>query len=657
MSRVIALFMCVLVLVVPLTALAQAAPPTPIAYGDTVEGEITADESLADGLYTGDLYQFTGSAGDTITIAMNRTDEELDTRLVLYTAANWETDTNSTVAENDDMRRTIAQGEWFLDSEIVTTLPEDGEYIIVATSFSREELGSYRLSLTEGGTPPVTQDAPPPVAVGEPLVQFATGATATSQYGDDNWSAQQATGEPNTFECGDIVTAWASATSTGVDTLELTYDQAVMPMAISIFQTYNPGSITSVEVANSTSGESLVLPNSADPPENTPCPGAFMLTGLSVPFAVDTIRVNVDQTIGGNWNEIDAVQLVGMPEGATTAAPGTVVPVQSIAYGVTVESEIAADELLANSDTGEAWQFEGSAGDDVTITMNSAEEFGLDTRLLLFTQADYDAGNPPFAENDDMNRLSGEGESGLDSEIVTTLPEDGTYIIGATSFTRSATGAYSLRLEKTEMIEAVEDESATQEPATDARPDNLVVPGEPIDVAALFEQTETFEAAFQTGGTLLIEYPADWFMSDTPDGPGLASSEELGQLLLDNEDYALQDGEYGLRFLPLGNDGSISDAQMLFDAIMGGVDTGEDDATVGAQQEETMGAYDVIFAPVVTETENDGFFAVIDIDDAYVVIAALSSEPTEGLEDIMREIITRLTASGTDGPPLQSPGG
>ncbi len=315
-----------LLFLVPLGAAAQTAPnaPQPIAYGDVIMGEIEPSESLANGQIVGDVYTFMGSAGDMVSIRMNATDDDLDTRVLIYTEADWVNNTGNALAQNDDMRDAATANERRLDSLIASiALPADGTYIIVATSFSFNEPGTYRLALSNGAVapPPGADDAAPMPGNAEPIVQFASGATATSQFGDDNWSAQQATGEPNTFECGDIVTAWASASSTGVDTLEVTFDTAVVPLSISIFQTFTPGSITSVEVANSTTGETAIIPDSADPIGNTPCPGTFILTGLNVVFPVDTVRINVDQTIGGNWNEIDAVQLVGTPaavDGMTT---------------------------------------------------------------------------------------------------------------------------------------------------------------------------------------------------------------------------------------------------------------------------------------------------------------------------------------------------
>jgi len=143
--------------------------------------------------------------------------------------------------------------------------------------------------------------------------QWAASAVATSQYGSDNWSAAQATGAPNVGVCGDEVKAWASETSTGQDSITLTYSDAVVPTEINIYQTYNPGAIVGVQVSNTLTGFTLDIPNSADPVGNTPCPGVFTLDVAElVPQSIDSVTIILDQSLTGSWNEIDAVELVGV---------------------------------------------------------------------------------------------------------------------------------------------------------------------------------------------------------------------------------------------------------------------------------------------------------------------------------------------------------
>src|SRR5262249_42186186 len=62
-----------------------------------------------------------------------------------------------------------------------------------------------------------------------------------------DWGPEQATGEPDTPEAGDIVTAWASLTPDAQDEwLMLEYAEPVIPRAVMIYETFNPGAVNKV---------------------------------------------------------------------------------------------------------------------------------------------------------------------------------------------------------------------------------------------------------------------------------------------------------------------------------------------------------------------------------------------------------------------------
>lgn len=146
--------------------------------------------------------------------------------------------------------------------------------------------------------------------------QWASSAEGSSQYSDGGWSFAQATGEPDTLECGDTSTAWASATSTGKDYLKLHFDEPVIPTQVNIYETFSPGSIIGVDLGNSQVDAALIsLRDSTDPVGNTACPGVFTVDISGVDSPVDTVVIYLNQNLGGSWNEIDAVELVGMPTG------------------------------------------------------------------------------------------------------------------------------------------------------------------------------------------------------------------------------------------------------------------------------------------------------------------------------------------------------
>ena len=213
-------------------------------------------------------------------------------------------------------------------------------------------------------------------AAGDSLNQWAASAEATSEFGTEGWAAIQATGAPDTPECGDFTTAWASASSTGVDSLTLTYATPVLASQVNIHETYNPGSITLVELLPADGSAPIAIFNGVD--NATACPGVF--------------RIGVTAT-------------------------GSM-----LSYGQTVSGAIT------DSAYSQEWRFEGATGDTVTITMAAAEPDGtLDPYLSL-----YDSSGRELTSNDD----SGSADLGLyDAQIANyVLPVDGQYVVAASRF-------------------------------------------------------------------------------------------------------------------------------------------------------------------------------------------------------------------------------
>jgi hypothetical protein len=116
----------------------EAAAGGALAYGDEFTGELTDDANEQ-------VWTFEGSEGDVVTITM--ISDDFDPLLELYTAAGYE-DNDAPLLVNDDAE----SFELGTDSQIPGfQLPEDGEYVIVATAFSGD--GEYEISLEEGGDP------------------------------------------------------------------------------------------------------------------------------------------------------------------------------------------------------------------------------------------------------------------------------------------------------------------------------------------------------------------------------------------------------------------------------------------------------------------------------------------------------------------------
>jgi hypothetical protein len=141
--------------------------------------------------------------------------------------------------------------------------------------------------------------------------QWAASATASSQADDPtDWSPYQATGQANVVECADDPLAWASSQSNGVDWLELMYRQSVRPTEIQIHEVFGASSIVKVEVKDGAGTYHTVY--TAQPGSQT-CPRVLTIPVTGISAMVKVVRLSFDQRALNNWDEIDAVKLIGNP--------------------------------------------------------------------------------------------------------------------------------------------------------------------------------------------------------------------------------------------------------------------------------------------------------------------------------------------------------
>ncbi|HID88474.1 MAG TPA: hypothetical protein EYP52_02000 [Anaerolineae bacterium] len=211
----------------------------------------------------------------------------------------------------------------------------------------------------KAGTPPPTAVPPTPTSPPPPptptpipaLRQWAVEAFATSEYDNPDWSARQATGAPDTAECVDATTAWASAQSDTVEQLDLYYETPVYATEINIYQTYNPDQVAEIALIDA---EGNFVPVLTQEPhyEAEPCP--YVLTvQLDEPtdYLVQGVRLTVDQSVLQTWNEIDAVELVGIAgEGevvrpAPPPTPTPFPPPEGFLWRIGGEQGIGADQF------------------------------------------------------------------------------------------------------------------------------------------------------------------------------------------------------------------------------------------------------------------------------------------------------------------------
>lgn len=144
------------------------------------------------------------------------------------------------------------------------------------------------------------------------FTQWAIDAKASSQYGSNRWSALQMTGAPNTYpQHGDKDTAWApSYANSGMEWVELTYPEAVVVDRIDIYETYNPGAITKVELIDASGTSHLVWQGKAVALTPTQA-RVFQVQNQTVRIPSNKVRITLETDKVSGWNEIDAVGLLG----------------------------------------------------------------------------------------------------------------------------------------------------------------------------------------------------------------------------------------------------------------------------------------------------------------------------------------------------------
>jgi hypothetical protein len=178
----------------------------------------------------------------------------------------------------------------------------------IAASIAVVALAAAPLSAATATASPITAKKPVLIA------QWASSAKATSQYSSPLWAARQATHAPNTDGCGDRPTAWASKSEKGIDTLTVSFKIAVVPQLVKVYQTYNPGQVTKVQIVDvkgKTTNVYKAAPVAVVPPFTCPVVLEIPITGIKA--KVKTVKITVDQSVLGIFqDEIDAVQLVGM---------------------------------------------------------------------------------------------------------------------------------------------------------------------------------------------------------------------------------------------------------------------------------------------------------------------------------------------------------
>jgi hypothetical protein len=131
----------------------------------------------------------------------------------------------------------------------------------------------------------------------------------STQYSTPSWSAAQVLGAPNVYPAaGDQTAAWASlGADDRAEWLEVGFDQPRPVSGVEVFETYNPGAVTRVELIT-TSGRRIVAYAGAAAPRGGSYKREIQVACTGEPVAA--VRVELDSKAVPGWNEIDAIGVV-----------------------------------------------------------------------------------------------------------------------------------------------------------------------------------------------------------------------------------------------------------------------------------------------------------------------------------------------------------
>ena len=234
-------------------------------------------------------------------------------------------------------------------------IPADGQYSIVVTGYA-DSSGDFQLLLSTAVETAVSSEY---TSNNDGTIsQWASYATASSEFSTDSWSAFQAEGAPDTFECGDNVTAWAAAKSSTIEWIELYYNTPVEVSEINIYQSFNPDQVVAVELL-ATDGEPVTIFQQEQVAQEA-CPYVLSLA-VESNFASDGVRITIDQSALADWTEIDAVELIGVP----------------------VDGAVGRYTPASGSDEGVLWRIGGTSDyDDESIGHLDGVAYDAERRLI-----------------------------------------------------------------------------------------------------------------------------------------------------------------------------------------------------------------------------------------------------------------------------------
>jgi len=360
-------------------------------------------------------WTFAGEADQTIAIYMGTTDGNLDSYLTVLGPDG------SFIAEDDN-------SGGGLDSLIFVTLPDSGQYLIEARAWDPETSeGSYLLEITEGVGNFIEGDMLGELTPDVPVSSFrAVGVT-------DQWTFAG--------EAGDVISIAMVADESDLDgyLVLLGPNGAIVTQPATTFTEPSSSStqldaaqVDDIMTVNGRSANNSWLQVTFEDGDGNLIDGYVSANRVNYAGSITTLPI------------IEASDNSSSP-GSTTPITGTTPLTPTVESGDGANTPPVSDiyqsfigyDSTNTSSLGQnkrhIWEFDGSAGDMVDISMASSDG-SLDSYLWL-----YAPDGSYLADDDDSY-------GGSDAFISFQLPDTGSYTIIATGFEETTFGPYELYL-------------------------------------------------------------------------------------------------------------------------------------------------------------------------------------------------------------------
>lgn len=187
----------------------------------------------------------------------------------------------------------------------VQTLPAAERSLVVRRALLCHDLERGRITSDDYSaavTALYTRPLPPPPAPA-PMVWASTVRAVSSQYTESSWSAARALGAPDVPVLGaDHVNAWASLTADGQpEFLEVGLPEPVHLSAVEVFESYNPGAVSQIELISESGARQQIGGGAASTSRSR------RATVECTAERIVAVRVSVDSQRVPGWNELDAI--------------------------------------------------------------------------------------------------------------------------------------------------------------------------------------------------------------------------------------------------------------------------------------------------------------------------------------------------------------